>query len=102
MLQANAANSLITLVFDGDANQCLAGRTATSFTRLLATNVSFIHFDYAVQPLPMRSHHRAAQFVQPLPGRVITAQAQYCYVAIPVAGIRAFPMPVLLDRENSP
>jgi len=30
------------------------------------------------------------------------ASGYKCYVAIPVAGIRAFPMPVPLDRENSP
>jgi hypothetical protein len=31
-----------------------------------------------------------------------SAMESCCYVGIPVAGIRAFPRPVPLDRENSP
>src|SRR5580704_8644466 len=43
---------------------------------LLPTPVSLVHLDDAIQPVPTRTNHSPAQFMQHRPGGLIAAQAE--------------------------
>src|SRR4029453_10605063 len=42
-----------------------------------APDEGLVHFDPAAQPVPVWSDHRPPQFMQPGPGRLVTAQPQH-------------------------
>ena len=78
MPQANAPDSLNAFVFHSNANQCLTCSTAPALAGFfLAADVRLIDLNYAAQFVPARPDHSSAQFVQPLPGGVITPQVQH-------------------------
>jgi hypothetical protein len=64
--------------FKGDHHNRLSSRTAATVpTVLLSSDKSLIDLDISAQPFPSGAHHGASPLVQPTPGGLVTAQAQY-------------------------
>jgi len=57
-------------------NLGLSPRSSSPFSRFFASNVGLIDFNYARKAVSTRSHHSAAELVQPSPSRPITTQSQ--------------------------
>src|ERR1700723_683126 len=73
--QADAANAF-SIFLGGDDNQSLDLRPPADCASLLPTPVSLVHLDGAIQPVPTRTNHSPAQFMQHRPGGLIAAQAE--------------------------
>src|SRR5260370_11142761 len=73
--QADAANAF-SICLGGDDNQSLDLRPPADCASLLPTPVSLVYLDDANQPVPTRTNHGPAQFMQHRPGGLIAAQAE--------------------------
>src|SRR5262245_22016950 len=72
---ADSANALLGFLYRHD-DQCFSCGPTTTFSRALPSDKNLINFDHAVEPIPAGSDHSSPELVQPIPGRVITAQSQ--------------------------
>jgi len=95
-------------------NQRFTGCSSIMFSWFLSPYVDLIHLDGARETIPSRSYHSAAEFVQPCPGGVITAQTENslhseCVRSIFLSGQRPYStkpklqwlLGVLENRANS-
>src|SRR2546426_1684280 len=74
--QSNATDTVFGLL-SRHQHQGLPLRTPPTLTLSHTTNKNLVYLDGAGQPITSRANHRAAKFLQPVPGRVITAKPQY-------------------------
>lgn len=75
--QANSSKFLGGFVFNGNRHQCFSFGSSPLFSRLSTAYIRFIHLHAARQLIPARSHHGPSQSMEPLPGGLVTAQAQH-------------------------
>lgn len=73
--QANTADAVVLLLCR-DEDQRLVSRPAAPLTGFRAAEEGLIHFEDAVEPILVRSHHRPAELVEPIPCRLVAAQPE--------------------------
>ena len=64
------------ILLRGNKNQCLAFGSTASLSRLLPTDIHFVHLNCAREPVPLWPDHCPSQFVQPRPGCLIASQSK--------------------------
>src|SRR5260370_16036311 len=65
------------ILLSGNNNQCLLYVEPTGQAFLQPTHIAFVYLDSTCQQVAPRSYHRAAQFMQPRPRRLIALQAEH-------------------------
>src|SRR5260221_2230476 len=60
----------------GDDNQGLVFRPPADYARFLSPPVGFVPLDEALQPIPARTNHGPAQFIQHPPGVLVAAKTK--------------------------
>ncbi len=79
MSQSKSSHYFIIISLDyfySNTNQCFPSSATSSFSGLRSAYICFIDLDDTAQSIPIRSHHSTAQFMQPLPCRMIASQTQ--------------------------
>ena len=71
---ADTTDALRSAIFHGDCHHGLAERSAASLARFFASDIGLVDFRRSAQQIPAGTHHRPAQFVQPGPRSLVTAQ----------------------------
>jgi len=75
-LKANSPN-LVTRYIYHNNNQCLPCSSSASFPGFRTSDVGFIDFYSPGKTIPSRAHHGTPEFMQPTPGRMITAHTKH-------------------------
>ena len=79
MLKTDSTHSLSrrsSFVLNGDHHQSFVFSATAAFTRTLASNVRFIHFDGSTKTIASGSNHSPPQPVQPFPRRMIATKTK--------------------------
>jgi hypothetical protein len=78
MRESDPAEALVREQLDRDGDDGLVGRPSPggALAALAAADVGLVHFDHAVEPVPIGTHHGAAQLVHPRPRRAVRAHPQ--------------------------
>jgi hypothetical protein len=67
----------LTVIFDGDRHDRLAGDATARGAGPARPELALVDLDRAGEELASRNHHRAAQLVKPRPRRLVAAEAHH-------------------------